>query len=109
VLRPPKPLKAGPPKIGPPPSPDSDSELTLNLGPLKEPEDEVVPGPPSTPDPELHSDHQSLSAGSQGEDIQAAVYAAKGKAKESRSIAGISRDVGNAAQRELQPDELKVS
>jgi hypothetical protein len=107
VLQPPQPLKAGLPKIGPPPSPDSDSELTLNLGPLKEPEDEVVPGPPSTPDPELHSDHQSLSAGNQGEDIQAAVYAAKGKAKESRSIAGISRDVGNAAQRELQPDETE--
>ena len=87
------------------------------LGSPKEPENEVVPGPPPTPestDPELHSDPQSLSAGVQPEDLQAAIYnseylqaalyAGKGKAKESRRISGTARDVGNAAQRELLPD-----
>jgi hypothetical protein len=87
-----------------PPSPDPGSP--------KEPENEVVPGPPPTPestDPELYSDPQSLSAGIQPEDLRAAmygdedlqdaIYAEKGKAKESRSISG----VGNVAQRELQP------
>ena len=43
-------------------------------------------------------DHQSLSADSQAEDVQAAArYAAKGKAKVSRHISGTASDVGNAA------------
>jgi len=69
-----------------------------NLGSPKEPEDGVVPGP----------DHQSLSADSQPEDPQAAIYAAKGKAKESRHISGTARHVGIAAQRELQPAERSL-
>jgi hypothetical protein len=70
-----------------------------NLGSPKEPEDEVVPGPLTSPD----LDHQSLSADSPPPDLQAATYAAKGKAKESRRISGTARDVRNAVQRELQP------
>jgi hypothetical protein len=62
------------------------------------------PGLPT--EPELHSDHQSSSADSQPEDLEAAItYAWKGKAKESRSNSGTASDVGNAAQRELQPAE----
>jgi hypothetical protein len=69
-----------------------------------EPEHEVGTPPPPIPgsaDPELPSDHQSLSTDSesQPEDLQAAIYAAKGKAKVPRSISGTTRDVGNAAQR----------
>jgi hypothetical protein len=70
-----------------------------NLGSPKEPEDEVIPRPATSPD----LDHQSLSADSQPVDLQAA---AKGKAKESRRISGTAtRDVRNAVrwQRELQP------
>ena len=58
-----------------------------------EPDDEVAQGPPPNPeliDPELQA---------------AAIYAANGKAKEPRCNSGITRDVGNAAQTELQPDE----
>ena len=79
--------------------------------PPKEPENEVIHGPPPTPestDPELHSDPQSLGTGSQPVDLQAAIYAAKGKAKESRRISGTARTVGNAAQRELQPAESRL-
>ena len=93
-----------------PPSPD--------LGSPEEPENEVVPGPPSTPESTDPEDPQSLSAGVQpeglraamyaNEDLQAAMYAAKGKAKESRSIAGTATDVGNASQRELQPAESSL-
>ena len=81
----------------------------------------MVPGPQQTPestDPELYSDPQSLSVADQPEDLRAAIhasgdlqasmYAAKGKAKESRSIAGTARDVRNAAQRELQPVERRL-
>jgi hypothetical protein len=90
---------------------------SLDLGPLEEPENEVVHGPPPTPestDPELHSHPQPLSAGVQPEDLraaiyasdelQAALYAAKGKEIESRRISGLAREVGNAAQKELLPD-----
>jgi hypothetical protein len=95
-----------------PPEPEHEvvtpSPPSSNLGSPKEPEDEVVPGPPSSPDPELHLDHQSLSADSQPVDLQAAIYAAKGKAKESRRISGTARDVGNAAQRELEPAERSL-
>jgi len=89
-----------------------------NLGSPKEPENEVVPGPPSTPestDPEFYSNSQSLSAGVHpddlrnaiygSEDLQAAMQAAKGKGKVSRSTSGTARDVGNAVQRELQSAE----
>ena len=41
-------------------------------------------------------------------DPQAATYAVQGKTKESRHISGTTRDVGNAAQRELQPDERSL-
>ena len=84
------------------------SPPSSNLGSPKEPEDEVVPEPKSSPDPELHLDHQSLSTESQPVDLQAAIYAAKGKAKESRHISGTAIDVGNAVQRELQPGERSL-
>ncbi|KAF8502828.1 hypothetical protein F5888DRAFT_1120726 [Russula emetica] len=64
------------------------------------------PGPsnPSLPtEPELHPNDQPLSADSQMDDVQAALYAAKGKGKQLRRISGTARDVGNAAQRELKP------
>jgi hypothetical protein len=59
-------------------------------------------------DPELHLDYESLSIDFQPVDPQVAIYAAKGKAKESRRISGTARDVGNAAQRELQPVERSL-
>jgi hypothetical protein len=62
-----------------------------------EPEGEMVPGPPPTPESADPSDHQSLSAQSQPVDLQAAIYAAKGKAMQSRRISGTSRDVWNVA------------
>jgi hypothetical protein len=62
-----------------------------------EPKQEVVaPSPPSS----------DLGPPTEPEDEaarQAALYAAKGKAKVSRRISGTATDVGNAAQRELQP------
>jgi hypothetical protein len=75
------------------------------------PEDEVVHEPPTSPeltDPELHLDHQSMSSDSQPVGLQAAIYAAKGKAKESRRISGNARDVGDAAQRKFQPAERSL-
>ncbi|KAN0105466.1 hypothetical protein V8E52_010992 [Russula decolorans] len=95
-----------------PPEPEHEvvtpSSPSSTLGSPKEPEDEVVPGPKPSPDPELHLDHQSLSADSQPVDLQAAIYAAKGKAKETRRISGAGIDVGNAAQRELEPGERSL-
>ena len=84
-----------------PSSPSSDR------GSSTESDDEGVHRPPPSPeltDPELHLDHQSLSADSQPVDLLAAIYAAKGKAKKLRPISGTAEDVGNAAQaaRELQ-------
>jgi hypothetical protein len=68
-----------------------------------EPGHEVV-APPST-DPE----NQWLSTDSPPEGLQAIIYAAaKGKAKDSRHISGTARDVGNLAQRELQPAERSL-
>jgi hypothetical protein len=93
---------------GPPPTEPEHEVVTpppSNLGSPKEPEAEVVPGPQTSPD----LDHQSLSAESQPVDLQAAIYAAKGKAKESRRISGTTRDVQNhAAQRDLQPAERSL-
>jgi len=59
-------------------------------------------------DPELHLDHQSSSSDSEPVDPQAALYAAKGKAKELRRTPGTARDVGNADQSELQPAERSL-
>lgn len=59
-------------------------------------------GPPRSPeltDPELQSDNQSLTTGSQPMDLLAAAYTTKGKSKELRGILGTTRDVGNTAQR----------
>jgi hypothetical protein len=78
-------------EVATPPSPD--------LGSPKEPEYDVVNEPPPSPgltDPELHLDHQSLSTDSPPVDLLAAIYAAKGKAKEARRISGTARDGGNA-------------
>lgn len=83
--QPPAPLRIRPTKVEPP----------------EETEKEVAPGPPPTPelaDPELNSDPQSLSADPQPVDLLHAIYAAKGKAKQSRRISGTARDVGNAAE-----------
>jgi hypothetical protein len=96
-----------------PPEPEHEVATTPpspNLGSPKELEGEVVPRPPPSPDSKLHLDHQSLSADSdpQPVDPQAAIYAAKGKAKESRRISGTARDVGIEAQRELQPAERSL-
>jgi hypothetical protein len=93
VHRPPPPLKIRP-KVEPP----------------EEPEHEVVPGPRSTPestDLELTSNPQSLSADSQPVDLQAAIYAAKGKTKQSHRISGGARGVGNAAEG-VQPAERSL-
>lgn len=67
-------------------------------------------GPPRSTeltDPELQSDNQPLTTGSQLMDLLAAVlspvYTTKGKSKELRGILGTTRDVGNTAQREFQP------
>jgi hypothetical protein len=88
-----------------------------NLGSPKDaeeskPEDgEVVARPLSNPGFELHSDDQSSSADSDSQserDRLAALYAAKGKAKESRRVSGTARDVGNAVQRELQSTERSL-
>jgi hypothetical protein len=81
------------------PKHEMETPPSSNLGSPKEPADEVIPGPPISPD----LDHQSLSADSPPPDLQVATYAAKGKAKESRRISGTARDVRNAVQRELQP------
>jgi hypothetical protein len=88
----------------PPPSRPSESSSKPSIP------ESSNPGPsnpgtsnPSLPtEPELHPDDQSLSADPQMDDIQAAIYAAKGKGKQLRHISGTARDVGNAAQRELQ-------
>jgi hypothetical protein len=58
------------------------------------------PGPanPELTDPEVHPDNQPLNT----DDLMAARYAAKGKAKELRGIPGTTRAVGNAGQREVQ-------
>jgi hypothetical protein len=101
-------LLVGPSNSRLPASPGSPEELDYELvrGPPEEFDYELIHGPPTSPeltDPGLHSDHQSSSKDSQQVDLLAAIYGAKGKAKESRHIPGPGRDVGNAAQRELQP------
>jgi hypothetical protein len=74
-----------------------------------EPENEAVPRPPPSTDSEAQLEHQSMSAGSQPVDLEAAIYEAKGKAvKESRSIPGAASDVGNATQRDLQRIERSL-
>jgi len=60
-----------------------------------EPGHEVVS---ESTDPELNLDDQEVNR-------QAAIYAAKGKAKQLRRVFGTARDVANAAQKELQPAE----
>jgi hypothetical protein len=99
------------PNPNPMPSNELDSDRNLMSAHQPEPEYDVIHEPAPTPeltDPELHSDHQSSSADSEPVDLLAAIYAAKGKAKESRHISGTARDVGNAVQRELQPAERSL-
>ena len=74
-----------------PPEHEPEHEVVTNspspsLGSPKNPEDGVVPMPPPSLDPELHLDPQPLSADSQPVDLQAAIYAAKGKAKVLRRV-----------------------
>jgi hypothetical protein len=87
----------GSPKM-PPPLPGLESP--------KEPESEVVPGPPPSPY------HQPSSTDDRPVDLQAtilaAIYAVKGKAKQLRRISGTTRDVENAAQRELQQSKGRL-
>jgi hypothetical protein len=88
------------PQPNPNPMPSTDPPPP-DPGPPTEPGYNVFHGQPSNPeltDPDL--DHQSLSTDSQPVDLQAAIYAAKGKAKESRRISGTAR--------ELQPDERSL-
>jgi len=87
--------------IAPSPNPGSAEELEYEAA-----QHEGPPSPELT-DPELHlSDDQSSSADSQPVDPSAAaLYAAKGKSKELRGIPDTTRDVGDAAQRELQLGE----
>jgi hypothetical protein len=95
----------GPPPTMPEPKHELETPPPSNLGSPKEPEEEVAPRPATSP----HLDDQSLSADTQPVDLQAAIYAVKGKAKESRRISGTPRDVGNhAAQRDLQPAERSL-
>ena len=64
-------------------------------------DNEVPPGKQTTPYPGKQLYRVMESEESQPVDLQAAIYKAKGKAKESslesRSISGTARDVGNAA------------
>ena len=95
----------------PAPGPSRDSGFDLNYPPVPAP----VVHPPSTsaglptqPEHEVVIPSESSPNPTQPVDLQAAVYAAKGKQKESRRISGTTRDVGNAAQRELQSDESSL-
>lgn len=82
----------------PPSSGHAPSRPSPGAGSPTETENDVVPRSSTSPDPELHLDHQSSSAGTQPVDNQVAIYDdAKGKAKVSRRISGSARDVGNAA------------
>ena len=96
------PLSSTPPRPSTPEVPPTIKEEGQALG--------YAPSPPLTeshlyPGSEMHlplpvagpSEDQSP------EEIQAAIYAAKGKAKETRRSSDTDGDVGNAAQRELQP------
>jgi hypothetical protein len=67
--RPPPPLKFRPP-------------TPLKVEEPEEPEVEVVHGPPPSPNPEFHSDHQWSTPARRPVDLQAAIIAAKGKEKE---------------------------
>jgi hypothetical protein len=69
---------------------------------------QMLPEPATSANLELHSDHQSLSAGVQQADLQDYIYKMKGKAKEERRDSGTARDVGDAAQRELHGAEMSV-
>ena len=80
----------------PPPPPPTVPPRTLKIEPPKGPEDNV-----------LQLDHQSLITDTQSVD-PAALYAMKGKAKESRRVSSAARDFGNVAQRELQPVERSL-
>ena len=61
----------------------------------------MVPGPPSSAYPKLYSDDQLV-------DLPAAIYAIRGKAKESHSVSGTAGDDENAALRGLRPDERSL-
>jgi len=69
--------------------------------------EEVTPPLPDAGLPTVPEHEVATSADSQPVDPQAAIdaarYAAKGKAKVERRISGTARDVGNAVQKELQP------
>ena len=72
----------------------------LKIGSPKEPDNgEVALEPPPSPDltdPKLDL-HHLLSTDLEPADFKAAIYAAKGKTKESRHVSSTARDVGNAA------------
>jgi hypothetical protein len=101
------------PPIGEPENEVVTSPSSPNLGSEspKEPEYEMAQEPLPTPestDPMLHLDPQSSSSDSQPVDLQSIVYAAKGKAKQLRRISSSTRDVGDVAQRKLQPAEMSL-
>jgi hypothetical protein len=89
------------PQPNPDARPSSDSlPVSPDARPPTETEHDVV----TPPSPNLGGSKKEpeSSTGSQPEDLQAAIYAAKGKAKQLRRISGTARGVGNAAQRKLQ-------
>ncbi|KAF8502840.1 hypothetical protein F5888DRAFT_1667592 [Russula emetica] len=79
-------------EVVPQPSPDAGFGLPTSAQDEENPEEDVIKGPPTTPDseltdPELNSDHQLLSTGTDAESqLHSIIYAAKGKAKAERSI-----------------------
>ena len=93
---------------GPPPTESGSAEYSPLSGAASPMEHEMIPEPPTSQDLGHQLEHQSLIADPQLIDLQAATYAAKGKAKESRHISGTARDVGNAVQRESQPFERSL-
>jgi hypothetical protein len=108
----------GPPRLGPASSNEL-GQAAHDDGYYTQSQAEASTWPPNLPGSQ--KDHQSLGApdsdsdsDSQQVDLQAAIYAAKGKAKEARRVSDRDtaslRDVGNAAQpeRELQPTERSL-
>ena len=108
VSEPPSPTRGSPTGFGSdheyemvqPPSSGQLSRTELNM----DHEYEMVPPPPGAVSPTV-SEHapRSMSAESQLKNVQTVGDAEKGKAKDSR-FSGTSRDVVNAAQRELQSE-----
>jgi hypothetical protein len=77
------------------------SSKPWNPGPSNPSLPTELPSTAESTNPELNPDDQEMAR-------QAAIYAAKGKAKQLRRVSGTARDVANAAQRKLQPAERSL-